>query len=723
VNFVTIRGDTVQPQTVFVGNIGGNFFQALGLRAAAGRLIGPEDVHMGSHDPVAVVSWSFWKSRFGLDPGIIGKQIVVENVPVTIIGVAQRGFYGLSEEAQQDVWLPVSLGPSPGWGFGLLGRLKPGVSMEQARAEMATLFQTVVNSPDAGPFVKKMKLRIEPAGHGVSTPLTVTLTTPLLVLMVMVGLLLLLACANLAGLLLARAASRQHEMAVRACLGAGRARLIRQALTESLLLSTIGTAVGILLAYFGTRGLIRIFMSGRQMIGAPIHFEPLSNPDWHILLFTTVIAFGTALLFGAAPAIRACRPISVQPLRETTRTDESKSQRFFGKSLVVSQVAVSVVLLASAALFVGYLSDLRNLNPGFRRDHLLLVSLSTAHSGYKPAQYAQLAEDLVAKIETIPGVQSATLSGMSPMEGPGSAASAFELGHPDNAHNVLINNVAPSYFETYGTPLLAGRYFSAEDENQNQNQQEDKSRVVIMNEAAARESFGNENPIGKHLTLSHITLTKGEITYEVVGVVADAKYNEMQQPAPPTIYRDFVQQGSMANQLAVRTRIDPDALASAVREAESSVLKTVPIARITTMNEQIDASIVPERLLATLSGWFGALGALLAAIGLYGLLAYTVTRRTHEIGVRMALGAARTDVMRMVLRDALWTVCAGLALGAPLAFWAKNMAVSLVHDLPAKSPVPIVFGGAVMIVVGLVAAYIPARRAMGFDPMVALRYE
>lgn len=715
VNFFTVRGDTLQPQTVFGGSVGGNFFQALGLRAAAGRLIGPEDVHMGYHTPVAVVSWSFWKSRFDLDPGIVGRKIVVGNDPVTIIGVTQRGFYGLSEEAQQDIWLPTSLGPSPGWGFGLLGRLKPAVSMEQARAEMAVLFQTAVNAPDAGPFVKKMKLRIESAGRGVSTPLRATLSTPLIALMAMVGLLLLLACANLAGLLLARAASRQHEMAVRVCLGARRARLIRQTLTESLLLSMMGSALGLLLAYFGARGLIRIFASGRQIRGLPVHFEALSNPDWHVLLFTGAIAITTTLLFGAAPAVRACRPISAQPLRETAQSGESRSQRLFGKSLVVSQVAVSVVLLSSAALFVGYLSHLRSLNPGFRRDHLLLITLDTAHSGYKAAEYARLSEQLVAKLETIPGVEAATLSAMSPMQGPGASASAFELGHPDNARNVVINNVAPGYFETYGTPLLSGRYFSAEDQ--------DKPLVSILNQAAARDCFGKENPIGKHLTLSHITLTKGEITYEVVGVVGDAKYNDIQQPAPPTIYRDLAQAGSIGSQLAVRTRIAPDAVAGAVRESESSVLKTVPIVRITTMNEQIDASIVPERLVATLSGWFGALGALLAATGLYGLLAYTVTRRTHEIGVRMAMGATRSDVMGMVLRDALWTVCAGLAVGAPLAFWAKSMAVSLVHGLPVKNPVSVVFGGAIMIVLGLVAAYIPARRAMGFDPMVALRCE
>jgi predicted permease len=364
---------------------------------------------------------------------------------------------------------------------------------------------------------------------------------------------------------------------------------------------------------------------------------------------------------------------------------------------------------------VGYLSHLRSLDPGFRRDHLLLVTLDTEHSGYNAAQFARQSEQLVARLEAIPGVKSAALSTMSPMQGPGASAFAFAEGHSDDQHNVSINDVAPHYFETYGTPLLAGRYFSADDQG--------KPLVAIMNQVAARDCFGNENPIGKHLTLSHITLTKGEITYEVVGVVGDAKYNDIQQPAPPTVYGDFVQEEFVGSQLAVRTSIAPDAVAGVVRETESVVLKTVPIVRIMTMNEQIDASIVPERLAATVSAWFGALGALLAAIGLYGLLAYTVTQRTHEIGVRMALGATRRDVMRMVLRDALWTVSAGFALGTPLAFWAKSAVASLIRDLPAKSPVSVVFGGAVIIALCLVAAYIPAHRAMRVDPIIALRHE
>jgi predicted permease len=418
-NVYVVRGHGLESQTVFGGNVGGTFFETLGVRPAIGRLIGPQDTNMDS-SAVAVVGWSFWKSRFNLNPAMVGQKITANDTPLTIIGVTQRGFYGLSNQAQQDIWLPFSLGDrsSPGFSVGLLGRLKPGVSIRQARADLATLFQTAVNRPDAGPFVRRMELRVEPAGNGVTTPLSQMLSTPLTVLMATVGLLLLLACANLAGLLFARGASRQHEMAVRVCLGAPRARLLRQTLSESLLLSLVGSAVGIFLAYLAADALIRVFASGRFIMGLPVHFEALKNPDTHVLLFTAAIALLTGLLCGAAPAISASNTIPAAALQPGSRIGETKRQRLFGKGLVASQVALSLVLVSLAGLFVGYLLHLRNLNLGFERNNLLLVTLDFAPSGSNAAQFSRLSQELVMRLDAIPGVSSATFSDMSPMEGP-----------------------------------------------------------------------------------------------------------------------------------------------------------------------------------------------------------------------------------------------------------------------------------------------------------------
>jgi putative ABC transport system permease protein len=710
-NVYDVSGQGVEPQNIFGGNIGETFFESLGVRPAIGRLINAQDIATSA--PVAVVSWSFWKTRFNLNPGIVGQKIISSDKPLTIIGVAQRGFYGLSNQAQQDIWVPYSL-EDPKSSVSLLGRLKPGVSIEQARADLAALYQTFVDRPDTNPFFRRNVLRVMPAGNGRSTPVTQMLSTPLKVLMATVGLLLLLACANLAGLLLARGASRQHEMAVRVCLGANRIRLLRHTLTESLLLSLIGSAVGTLLAYFAVGALIRMFSSGRLMAGVPVRFEGLRHPDAGVLLFTGAIALLTGLVCGAAPAMSASNTTPASALQSGTKIGETKRQRFFGRSLVAAQVALSLVLVSMAGLFVGYLSHLRN-DLGFERNNLLLVTLNFDHSNYNPAQYTQRTQELTRQLNTIPGVSSATFSEMSPMEGPGASSFAAAEDHPEKTTPVSINNVATDYFRTYGTPFLAGRDFSTRDEG--------AARMAIINESAARDIFGNESPIGRHITLSHITETKGEKTYEVIGVVGDAKYNDLDQPAPPTIYGNLSQEGSLGSQLAIRTRIDASGVTGAVRMTEADVLKNVPIVRMTEMNDQIDSTIVPQRMFATLSTGFGALGALLAVIGLYGLLAYTVTRRTHEIGVRIALGAESADVMRIVVRDALWMICAGLLVGAPLAFWGKRIAASLIPDLPVASQLPIVVAAAIMIAVGLIAAYLPARRATRVDPLIALRYE
>jgi predicted permease len=536
--------------------------------------------------------------------------------------------------------------------------------------------------------------------------------------MAIVSLLLLLACTNLTSLLLARGAARQHEMAVRVCLGAGRLRLLRQVLTESLLLSVAGSLLGIVLAHFGANTLAHIVASGRAVPGFTAHIEIPFRPDLHVLLFTGGVALLAGLLFGLLPAMRALRTVPASALQHSARIGETRSRRFFAKSLVVTQVALSVVLLSAAGLFLGYLSSLRNLDLGFRRDHLLLVSLDRTHSGYQNAQLSRLCQELLGRLQRIPGVRSATLSGATPISGGAAAGYATAEGHqerPEDRRYIQISTVAPNYFETYGIPFLAGREFSAQDQG--------GPRVAIINQAMARYYFGERNAVGKLVTLDHATWHGDDNTYEIVGIVRDSKHNQIREVAPRTIYLDVFQDERVVSQLTLRTMVAPEAMASEVRRTVGKLLPTVPIARLTTMADQIDESLVPERLIATLSGVFGALGVLLAAIGLYGLLAYTVARRVNEIGVRMALGASRSDVARMVLRDALTMVCTGLVIGAPLAFWGKSLVASLIEDLPVRSMVPIVFGAAAMIAVALLAAYLPARRAARVDPILALRYE
>ena len=713
-NVYDIEGAGLESQTVFGGNVGGNFFEALGVRPATGRLIGEQDIKDSS--PVAVVSWSLWKSRFNLNPAIVGQKIISGDTPYTIIGVAQSGFAGLSSQTPQDIWLPYSLGDrsSHEFNIALQGHLKPGVSVQQAQTDLATLFQATNDRPGANPFMRSSELRIVPAGNGVSTPLTQMLSTPLKVLMATVGLLLLLACANLAGLLLARGASRQHEMAVRVSLGATRGRLLRQTLTESLLLSLSGSAIGVLLAYLANGALIRVFSSGRLMSGVPIRFEMLRHPDARVLLFTAATALLTGLLCGAAPAISASNVAPATALLPGSKIGETKRQRLFGKGLVAAQVAFSLVLVSLAGLFVGYLSHLRS-NLGFERNNLLLVTLDFEKSGYDAAQFSHRSQDLLARLNAIPGVTSATFSDMSPMEGPASTGIAVPQGRLEQQPQVFINYVAQDYFKTYGTSFLAGRDFSTHDRS--------SSRFAIINERAARDCFGIDNPVGKRITLNHITDTKEEKTYEVIGVVGDAKYNDLQLPAPPTIYTNLFQEGFIASQLSVRTETDLAGVAGTVRQTVTDTLKGVPVVHMTPMKEQVDSTIVPERLFATLSSGFGALGALLAVIGLYGLLAYSVARRTREIGVRMALGAERADVMRIVVRDALWMVLAGVAIGAPLALWGKRIVASVIPGLPVAGVLPIVVAAAIMIAVSLIAAYLPAQRATRVDPIVALRYE
>ena len=711
---LTVRGEGFESAPMNGLRISGTFFPVLGLRPAIGRLIGPED------DPgVAVVSWASWKNRFNQDPEILGKQIVVQNTPVTIIGVAPRGFDGLLPGSRIDIWLPGAA--SMRGGLSLVARLRPGASIEQARAEMPVLFRFTIeertrNNKD--PLMHQLKVEVEPAATGL-VQLRDLFARPLLLLMVVVALLLLIACTNLASLLLARGAARQKEMALRVALGAGRFRLVRQVLTESLLLSVAGSLFGVFLAYFGAGALLRILTSGRPIIGLPQPLEIQLSPDAHVLLFTAAVALSTSMLFGLTPAWNAFAAAPATSLREVGRAGETRFRRMFGKSLVVAQVAFSVVLLSAAGLFIRHLSNLENVDLGFRRDHVLLVNLNPADSGYSSEQLSRAYQDLLGRLQAVPGVRSATISAPTPLSGAGAAGFAAVEGYqerPEDRRYISITYVAPRYFETLGTPLLAGRGFRFEDQA--------RSDVAIISQTLARYYFAGRSPIGKHVTLDHVTGVREPRTYEIVGVAGDANYYEIREAARRAIYLPAFRNGGIgANTFLLRTSIDPEAVAPDIRRTVRESLKTVPVTRITTLAAQVDATIVPERLIATLSGVFGALGALLAAIGLYGLLAYTVARRRNEIGIRMALGATRTAVTRMVLLDALAMVSVGLLIGAPMALWGRRFAETWVADLQLNTIAPVAFGVAAMLAIALVAAYLPARRAACVEPMLALRYE
>jgi putative ABC transport system permease protein len=718
---LNVRGEGLEPEMVSCESAIGNLFQVLGLKPAIGRLFGPGDDRIGGpSSAIAVVSWPYWKSRFNLDPAILGKRLVVEDVPVTVVGVTPREFDGLQLGFRPDVWVTSAvesiIHPAIRTGLGtlqLVARLKPRVSIEQARAEMAVLFRWTLEErtrASKDPVMRQLTFTVQPAEAGLSTSLRNQFAKPLLALMALVGLLLLIACTNLANMLLARAAARRHEMAVRVALGAGRFRLMRQVLTESLLLSAAGGLLGTFFAYFGAGALVRIMTSGR-VIGPPINIQV--HPDMQVLLFTGGVALLTGVLFGLTPAWSACASGPASSLRDSGRAGETRLRRLFGKSLVVAQVALSVGLLSAAGLFISHLSNLERLDLGFRRDHVLLLTLDPARSGYSPAQLSHAYQELLGHLEAIPGVQSATISGPGPLSGAGASRFVTVEGHPERPEDrryVSVDWVAPKYFETLGTPLFAGRDFSFEER--------DRPRVAIINRSMARFYFGDGNPIGKYVTFDGETAP-----YQIVGVSGDAKYYEIREAPPRTIYLNTFQFPRPGSAFALRTSIDPEAVVAAARRTVRELLSTTPLVRVTTLADQVDATIVPERLVATLSAVFGALGGLLVAIGIYGLLAYTVARRINEIGIRMALGATRGGVSRMVLGEALGMSCGGLVIGVMVAYWGNRLAGTLIQDLPVKSAFPIAFASLTMIGIALLAAYVPARRAARVDPIEALRYE
>ena len=712
---IHVRTNPSDPQPGEGEFVDGNFFPVLGVKPAIGRLI-----DTGTTDGV-VLGWSYWKSRFHLDPGAVGKRIYIDDVPLTVIGVAARDFAGVQVGVPKDAWVPFPMESTvrhlppadgrQGRQLELIGRLKPGATLDQARAEMTLLFRQYGHDEvrTSNNTLAKLRFDVERAGAGESI-LRDQYGKPLVVLMAVVGLLLLIACTNVASMMLARGAGRQREMALRVSLGAGRWRLLRQVLTESVLMSVAGTLLGVFLAFVATRVLVRVIETARDPVVLQV------TPDLRVLLFTAAIALATGVLFGLVPALQAMRTAPASALRDGGRAGETRMGRLFGKGLVVAQVALSIVLLSAAGLFVRHLEALRGPDLGFHPDHVLLLSLDPAASGYDRDRLAQAYEQLLPRLEGIPGVRAASITAVSPIRGMGAGRAVTVEGYtakPGERRNVSLNWVAPRYFETMGQALVMGRDFNAQDEG--------RPLVAIVSQTMARYYFGDANPLGRH-----IQFDGRQGSYEVIGVAADAKYSDVHEPMVRVMYLDtFQDRASMQLRLnlALRTGVDPNAMGAQATRVVRDSLKTIPVTHIVSLAYQIDQSIIPERLVAMLSGLFGVLGSLLAAIGLYGLLAYTVARRINEIGIRMALGATSRDVTRMVLWDALAMVGVGLAAGVPMTLWGKRFAASVVEGLRMEIAVPVLVGATAMIAIGLVASYVPARRASRVDPMAALRWE
>ena len=615
-------------------------------------------------------------------PHLIGKQIQIDGKAVTVSGVAPEGFVGMLTGSPTDVWtLRAAEAKSR---VAIFGRLARHATINQARAEIQTLAEFTreeLMRTSKDPQWKHMKFFVEFAGNG-NNMIRDKYGKPITVIMGITGVLLLIACVNLAGMLLARAASRQREMAIRAGLGASRGRLIRQVMTESLLLSAIGAVLAIGVAFGATRVLSAIIASGRPHERVVLDLAP----DLDSLLFTIVVSILTGLLFGLAPAFAGTKPA-----RRTRRLSDA---------LVAAQIAAAVVLLTAAALATGYLSDLRNLNLGFNRHNVLLFQVDGS-KGFDKAR----AVELLRRFEAIPGVQAASISAVSPIQGAGASRMVNADGFVERAEDrrySSLNWVTPRYFEALGIPFLEGRDFRFDDEG--------KPHYAIISRAMAQHYFKGRSAIGGMLQFDGRTTR-----YEVIGVAGDSKYLDLKAAPPRTMYMNTLQTPNPVSQYVVRTAVAPESVANEARRIAAEVAPWARVDRVTTLAEQVDSSIVRERLVAQLANLFGVLGALIAAIGLYGLLAYPVTRRTSEIGLRMALGATPANVLALVLKHALALTLTGVAIGAGLASQAPG--------LPASATTPAVIGAAVMIAIALVAAYVPARRAARIEPLRALRCE
>jgi predicted permease len=727
--------------------VSGNYFAVMGVTPEVGRVFGAADDRQLGAAPYAVLGYDYWRARFAGDPGVVGRTIRVNGYPLTIIGVVRRGFRGTDPTTSPGLYVPIAMHSEvnrvpPGvwntrhyWWIRVIGRVPAGANIPSLETRLTNIARAQDDAerrenPRMGARGKELTVALMPGARGYTYSRN-TLEKPLLILMAMVGLVLLIACANVANVLLARGAGRGRELAIRMAMGAGRGRIASQLLTESLVMSLAGGAGGVVLAWFGGAALLARFVPQAGSAGVDIDV----SPDLAVLAFTAAISMATGLLAGLAPAIQASRFVLVPALKTDTAGAAGASRALLRRILVVSQVALSLLLVIGAALFARSLANLEGLDPGFRRDRLVIAFADPGSNGYKGQRLHDFLERMREGVERVPGVKSASLAAISPLQGRrwnGDFAVEGYQRQPADDPAVDFNSVGPRFFETMGIPVVIGREFLPEDspavvpEPRERLSREPEPELpgplrAVVNESFARKYLRGGSPLGRRVSLTE-TFDSAR-AYEIVGVVKDVLYFGLREKPEPMIYVPVWRGLTSSLTLAIRTRGEVAGLAQSIRSVLAGIDIAVPLRDLKTGAEQIDSDIVQDRLVATLATLFGGLALLLAAIGLYGVLAYLAARRTREIGIRLALGAGRRSVLWLVARDAVVMVGVGAAIGLGAAVGAARIVGSLLFGLNAHDPMTAAVATLVLLSAAALAVLVPARRAMAIEPSQALRDE
>ena len=713
-------------------SVSGNYFRGLGVPAAAGRLILPDDDRPGA-PPVAVVSYGFSQRRFGGADTAVGQAILIDNLPFTVAGVTPPEFFGVDPAAAPDIYLPLHtnelLGSGHQFGFRpgdylernyywveVMARLRPGISRAQAQAILAPVFQQWVASTATNDRERaNLPVLVINEGAGGLDSLRRQYSKPLFVLMTLVALILALACANIANLLLARAAARKNEIALRLSLGAGRFRIMRQLLTESVLLGALGGAMGVLVALWGIRFLTRLLANGQ------VNFTLHAGLNWRVLVAAAALSFLTSVLFGITPAMAATR-VDVMPALKKTWGAQTRAGHAFQRVTVkhlfmVGQIAISLVMLVAAGLFVRTLSKLQSIELGFNRDNLLLFEIDARKAGHKDPEIAAFYGDLRNRFGAIPGVQSGTLERASIIAGEHGLPISV-AGSPPNPANRFLT-VGPKFFATMQIPILAGRDFEESD-------RPGAPAVAVVNQVFAKANFGDRNPLGQHLILQEAG-KEGSVArdMEIVGISKNARYGRLTKAFPPVVYMPYDQGYPQPNEMvyALRTSGAPLRYVNSVREVVRHADSRIPVSEIRTQAADIDRTINQEIVFAELCSAFGILALVIACVGLYGTVSYNVSRRTGEIGIRMALGAQRGGVVRMILREVLVLTALGLALGISSALATSRFVESFLYGMKSNDPMALMLAVVSLLCAALLAGYVPAWKASRIDPMMSIRHE